>query len=195
MEAQRAADCVGERIESTKRWRVQEVVHTPGSFSSLAAELLQCYAQGLNLKGINRRKYYLRGISIKHGRGCKHGRPPTVGRYMCPTRKVRKGLACGWERDPHIRPDYTGLEGPHQAAVVLTVIGEGLPTSKLLQMDRTFERHSASTGRGSGVGITKIRHSCNWNMNFQPMQWPIAWDRPNHCATCSVARSSRVSCI
>ena len=39
MEAQRAADCVGERIESTERWRVQEIVHTPG-FSSLAAELL-----------------------------------------------------------------------------------------------------------------------------------------------------------
>ena len=70
-----------------------------------------CHARGLNLKGINRRKYYLRGISIKHGRGCKHGRPPTVGRYMCPTRKVRKGLACGWERDPHIRPDYTTPPG------------------------------------------------------------------------------------
>ena len=83
------------------------------------------------------------------------------------------------DRDPHIRPDYTRLEGPHQAAVVLTVIGEGLPTSKLLQkkvavglhvledrrcvtrlqsachdkphapggLDRTFERHSASTDR------------------------------------------------
>ena len=43
-----------------------------------------------NLKGINRRKYYLRGISIKLG---LHGQPLTVERYMCPTRKVRKGLA------------------------------------------------------------------------------------------------------
>ena len=230
MEAQRAADCVGERIEGTKRWRVQEIVHTPGSFSSLAAELLQCHARGLNLKGINRRKYHLRGLGIKHGRGCKNGRPPTVGRDMCPTRKVREGLACGRERDPHIRPDYTRFEGPHQAAVVLAVKGEGLPTSKLLQkkvavglhvledrrcvtrfqsachdkphapggLDRTFERHSASTGRGSGVGVTKIRHSCDWDMNFQPMQRPIAWAGPNHCATCSpVARDSVpvVSCI
>ena len=28
---------------------------------------------------------------------------------------------------------------------------------------------------GSGVGVTKIRHSCDWDMNFQPMQRPIAW--------------------
>ena len=75
MEVQRAADCVGERIESTERWRGQEIVHTPGSFSSLAAELLQCHARGLNLKSINRRKYHLRGVNIKHGRGCKNGRP------------------------------------------------------------------------------------------------------------------------
>ena len=199
MEVQRAADCVGERIESTKRWRGQEIVHTPGSFSSLAAELLQCHARGLNLKGINRRKYHLRSVNIKHGRGCKNGRPPTVGRDMCLTRK--DWLAAG------IRPDDTRFEGPHQAAVVLTVKGEGLPTSELLQkkvavglhvledrrcvarfqsachdkphapgrLDRTFERHSASTGRGIGIGITKIRHSCDWDMNFKPMQWPIAW--------------------
>ena len=26
-----------------------------------------------------------------------------------------------------------------------------------------------------GIGITKIRHSCDWDMNFQPLQRPIAW--------------------
>ena len=157
MEAQRAAYCVGERIKSTRRWRGQEIVHTLGSFSSLAAELLQCHARGLNLKGINRRKYHLRSVNIKHGRGCKNGRPPAVGRDMCLTRKVRKGLAGGWERDPHIRPDDTRFEGPHKAAVVLTVEGEGLPISELLQKKVAVGLHVLEDRRC----VTRFQAACH----------------------------------
>ena len=75
---------------------------------------------------------------------------------MCPTRKVRKGLACGWERDPHIRPDYTRLEGPHQAAVVLTVRG-GLPTSKLLQKKVAVGLHVLEDRRC----VTRLQSACH----------------------------------
>ena len=81
------------------------------------------------LEGINRRKHHLRSVHIKHGRGCKNGRPPAVGRDMRLTRKVRKGLAGGWE--PHIRRMTLG-RAPTRA-IVLTVEGEGLPISELLQ--------------------------------------------------------------
>ena len=182
------------------------------------------------------RPYVLSIESRRPGLQGKTHLPGYGAKRMCPTRKVRKGLACGRERNPHIRPDYTRFEGPHQAAVVLAVKGEGLPTLKLLQkkvavglhvlgggrcvtrfqsachdkphapggLDRTLERHSASTGRGSGVGVTKIRHSCDWDMNFQPMQRPIAWAGTSKqlCYLFPVARdlvpvssSSRVSCI
>ena len=144
MEAQRAADCVGERIESTKQWRVQEIVHTPGSFSSLA---LQCHARGLNLKGINRRKYYLRGIGIKHGRGCKNGRPPTVGRDMCPVHFVETlhGLVAV------VLSALQQVMHGHGAAVVVDValaVGEDL--------DALDEAGGVGRGRGQRVGAVRV---------------------------------------
>ena len=76
---------------------------------------------------------------------------------MCLTRKVRKGLAGGWERDPHIRPDDTRFEGPHKAAVVLTVEGEGLPISELLQKKVAVGLHVLEDRRC----VTRFQAACH----------------------------------
>ena len=76
---------------------------------------------------------------------------------MCLTRKVRKGLAGGWERDPHIRPDDTRFEGPRKAAVVLTVKGEGLPISELLQKKVAVGLHVLEDGRC----VTRFQAACH----------------------------------